>query len=381
MGKTYNINDIALMAGVAKSTVSRYLNGGYVSEKTRLQIENIIRTTGFSPNQTAQNLKSKQRKVVGVVIPRIDSYAVSRTLMGLDDALNAVNMQMLVINCSQSIDREIEALDNLSKQKLAGIVWLASAISKRHHKIINQLESANIPILLLGQTHPTLPYIAYPDFDGAFSLGQYCKSLGHKEIAYLGVEEKDLAVGLNRWLGFKKSFDEADISLTRYFCSFSLQDAYELTKKIINAQSNYTLLLCATDNIALGAYKALSEAKIRIPNDISLTGFGGYDFTQMLHPSLTTIELPFYEAGQIAAFKLRYILLSQDKTIGQTTNKQENDPYLQLKKTFTNSAAALYLSSAEKENISHGCQLDSHQLCTTFTLKKRQSVDISDKKK
>lgn len=372
MNKPVNINDIATLAGVAKSTVSRFLNGGSVSEQTKLKIERIIQTTGFLPNQSAQNLKLKQSKLVGVVIPRIDSYAVSRTLMGLDSVLAELEMQMLVLNSSQSTQREINALDNLSKQKLAGVVWLASQFTPEHDKVIHQLRVANIPLLIVGQTHPTLPFIAYPDYQAAYALGEYCTSLGHQHAAYIGVSESDLAVGKNRWEGYRDAFNISDANLTRYLSSFSMEDAYQVTKSILTEKQRYSLLLCATDNIALGAYKALFESGIQIPNQISIAGFGGYQFSDMLHPAMTTIALPFYEAGQIAAHKLRLIGLSQFP----------EDEHLQRQclEAFHASLAASFLEKPHAKTQKPLVTLDSDHLFTDFLLKKHPSVDLNSQK-
>ncbi|SES72632.1 LacI family DNA-binding transcriptional regulator [Thorsellia anophelis] len=368
MNKPLNINDIANLAGVAKSTVSRFLNGGSVSEKTKLKIEQIIKKTGFLPNQSAQNLKSKHSKLVGVVIPRIDSYAVSRTLMGLDSILSEFDMQMLVLNSSQSIQREINALDNLSKQKLAGVVWLASKFTSEHNKVIKQLQLANIPILIVGQTHPTLPFIAYPDYEAASTLAKYCISLGHDNAAYIGVAESDLAVGKNRWQGYLDVFKSNHANLTRYLCSFSMDDAYQITKSILADKKTYSLILCATDNIALGAFKALAEAGISIPDEISLAGFGGYQFSEMLHPAITTISLPFYEAGQIAAYKLKLmnqIMLNEDASVKQLCIEQ-----------FNSSSSANCLKRIDATHYQNRLTLDSDHIFTDFHLKKHQSVDL-----
>ncbi|MFY7869100.1 MAG: LacI family DNA-binding transcriptional regulator, partial [Exiguobacterium sp.] len=95
--KQVTIKDIAELAGVAKSTVSRYLNGGSVGKATREKLDRVIRDTNYEPNQFAQSLKSKQTKMIGVIVPRLDSYAASRTMMGIDEQLTERGYQMLVV--------------------------------------------------------------------------------------------------------------------------------------------------------------------------------------------------------------------------------------------------------------------------------------------
>lgn len=103
------INDIAKMAGVAKSTVSRYLNGGSISKKTKAKLDAIVAETGYTPNTFAQSLKAKRTNIVGTIIPRFDSYSSNAILEGIDQELLKRQMQLVIMNSSQSVEREDEA--------------------------------------------------------------------------------------------------------------------------------------------------------------------------------------------------------------------------------------------------------------------------------
>lgn len=103
------INDIAKMAGVAKSTVSRYLNGGSISKKTKAKLDAIVAETGYTPNTFAQSLKAKRTNIVGTIIPRLDSYSSNAILEGIDQELLKRQMQLVIMNSSQSVEREDEA--------------------------------------------------------------------------------------------------------------------------------------------------------------------------------------------------------------------------------------------------------------------------------
>src|SRR5690554_3242096 len=120
------INDIAKLAGVAKSTVSRYLNGGSVSQKTKDTLDRIIAETDYAPNTFAQSLKIKKSNLVGTIIPRLNSYATNEILGSVDRALKEKNYQLLITNTDQDVDREVENLYALSRQKVAGIILLAT---------------------------------------------------------------------------------------------------------------------------------------------------------------------------------------------------------------------------------------------------------------
>lgn len=292
------INDIAELAGVAKSTVSRYLNGGSVSQSTREKIERVIRETNYEPNQFAQSLKSKQTKMIGVIVPRLDSYAASRTMMGIDERLTERGYQMLVVNTAQQVEREIDHLYNLAKQKVAAIIWLGTTVTARHLEAIKHIQ---IPVLLVGQQHDQVHSLLYPDFEAAFALGNRFMEMGHHDVIYVGVSEKDVSVGLKRRDGFIEAFEKAQATVERIETTFKIEDAIPIGENLREKYPAATLIVCATDNIALGIYKGLANKGLSIPNDISVSGFGGYDFTEVLHPSLTTVHLPYRRTGAKAA--------------------------------------------------------------------------------
>lgn len=303
------ISDIAKLAGVSKSTVSRYLNNGYVSVDAKSKIEKIIQETGYEPNKFAQNLKSKTSNFIGVIIPRLDSYAVSKTLIGIDEKLKENNYQMIISNTSQSIDREIESLYSFKKQKVAGIILLSTEITEKHQKAIDDIR---IPIIIMGQEHYKYNCVVHDDFNAAYELAKYTISMGHKNIAYLGVTEKDISVGIKRKAGFVKAIKEANIlNVSYYTTDFAIEDAVAVANTIIEKQRP-SLIFCATDNIALGTMKSIFLNELRVPTDISVVGFGGYKVSEIIHPSLTTVKFDYHGAGNTAGGNIIKIIQGEN---------------------------------------------------------------------
>lgn len=291
------ISDIAAIAGVAKSTVSRYLNGGSVSLATRQRIEKVIKEHQYVPNTFAQSLKARKTNFIGTVVPRLDSFASSQTLMGIDEQLREANFQMLISNTSQDMKREIEAIYDFARQKVSGIILLAAQIHDDHLKAAEEI---NIPILLLGQENAHLHSLIHDDYHAGYVIGKHILEMGHRNIAYLGVTEKDIAVGVRRKEGFQKSLEGTDCSVSYYETGFKMTDAMETASRLLEEISP-SIIVCATDNIALGVMKAAYLKQIAIPEELSVTGFGGYDVTEIIHPTLTTIRFFYKEAGKLAA--------------------------------------------------------------------------------
>ncbi len=297
MSKT--IADIARIAGVAKSTVSRYLNGGSVSVATRNKIEQVIKETGYVPNTFAQSLKAKTANIIGTIVPRLDSFATSHTLMGIDDQLRNQGCRMLITNTSQDMNREIEAIYELARQKISGIILLAARITEEH---LEAIQTTDIPVLLVGQQHEQIHSLIHNDYDAGYELGRYVLDRGHRRLAYLGVTEQDIAVGVRRKQGFARAVEETgECTVAYYETSFRMSDARQYALQLLQEPLDATIIVCATDNIALGVMKAAYELGIDIPAQLSITGFGGYDVTEVVHPALTTIRYPYQEAGKIAA--------------------------------------------------------------------------------
>lgn len=296
MNKT--ISDIAKIAGVAKSTVSRYLNGGSVGEVTKRKIEKAIKDTGYIPNPFAQSLKAKKTNIIGTIVPRLDSYASSQTLIGIDEQLKKMNYQMLISNTSQSLEREIESIYSFANQKMAGIILLATEVTDQH---IRAFEEIKIPVLLIGQEHEKIHSMIHDDYHAGYAIGRYVLEKGYRNITYLGVTEKDIAVGVKRKQGFKKAIEEVEDCKVQF-----IETEFKITAALVSAckvikESRPDIFVCATDNIALGVLKAAYSEGLTVPKDIAVTGFGGYEVTEIIHPSLTTVKFFYKEAGERAA--------------------------------------------------------------------------------
>ncbi|MCQ4086851.1 LacI family DNA-binding transcriptional regulator [Saccharibacillus sp. JS10] len=308
------ISDIAQMAGVAKSTVSRYLNGGSVSVKTKQKLERITREAGYVPNTFAQSLKAKRNYLIGTIVPRLDSFAAAQTMTGIDEELRAAGGQMLVYNTGQDRQREIEAIYDLARQKVAGIILMPAQVTDEH---LRAAEVSGVPVLLVGQKNDNLHSLIYDDYQAGLMMGRHVLEKGHRKIAYLGVTEDDEAVGKQRKSGFRQAIEECgDCDIFYYESSFKLADSKLVAEQILD-ECAPTLIVCATDNIALGVVKAAHLRGLSIPSQISITGFGGYEVTTIIHPELTTVHFPYFEAGKVAA---RHILkLAADEDVQKLT--------------------------------------------------------------
>ncbi|AND40589.1 MULTISPECIES: LacI family DNA-binding transcriptional regulator [Cytobacillus] len=292
------IKDIAKLAGVAKSTVSRYLNGGHVSEQTKAKIRKVVEETKYEPNSFAQSLKAKKTNFIGVIAPTLDSYVTSTVLMAIDEELRKRDYTTLIISTSKHVDREIESLISLSRQKVDGIILIATGVTEKHIETINSIQ---IPVLIVAQEVGHVTCIINDDYQAGFKMGQYVAQKGHRAVAYIGVAESDIAVGQRRKQGIMEGLKSAGVSDVKTFVSqFDLQDAARVTQEVLE-ESSLTAIICATDTIAFGAMKTITKLGKKVPKDFSIAGFGGYNISGVIHPALTTIRFKNEETGVMAA--------------------------------------------------------------------------------
>ena len=288
------LKEIAQKAGVSKSTVSRYLNDGHVSEKTKAKLKKIIEETNYQPNTFARSLKATTTKMIGVIIPRFDSASTALVLKGIDELAYERDMQLLIVNSALSHEREEENINILARQKVAGIILLATHTSK---KLMDHIKKLKIPVLLVGQKDEDLSYLIHDDYASGRKMAEHAIQLGHKKVLYIGVSEEDQAVGIERKKGFLDRIAEENLHYRVIETSFSRRDNYKKAKKYLqNIEETY--IACATDNMAIAVIKAAKDLGYELPKDLSISGFGGYTDIEYTTPTLTTIRYPYKESGQ-----------------------------------------------------------------------------------
>ncbi|MDS0527568.1 LacI family DNA-binding transcriptional regulator [Clostridium sp. SHJSY1] len=290
------IQDIANMVGVSKSTVSRYLNGGYVSDENVRKISEAIDKTGFKSNFFAKRLKSQNSGLIGIVTPRIDSFTAGKVLKSINKELDEKGYQMIFLSSELDKNKELRCIEKLHEQGVDGIIVMASNIIKDNIALANRL---TIPIIFTGQENSLVKCIKIDDKKAGRILGDYIKEQGHREIVFLGVSEEDKAVGVERKQGFYEAFKDVECNINFVEADFSFNKAYEVSEKVISYKP--TAVIGATDNIVLGFIRYAFEKGYEIPKDFSVAGFGGYDVGLAVHPTITTIDINYEALGKKVA--------------------------------------------------------------------------------
>ena len=294
--KKLTIVDIAKMAGVGSTTVSRYFNGGNLKKETREKIKKIVEEYNYTPNTFAKALKGTDSKIIGVIVPCLHSYVSSNTLKYIDKNLKENNYETLIMNADFDEEKQLDYIRKLARMNVDGIILLPTTMSKSYESTI---KSIDVPVVLLGQEGEYTYSVEYNDFNAARDLANFVLACGHRKIAYLGVGEEDIAVGYYRKLGFMTTLEKYNLSpVDILITNFGMEDSYCLTNENIDKLKKATCLICATDNLAYGAIKALEENGLNIGTDYSVAAFGDYASSALLKSPLTTIKFDLEDAAK-----------------------------------------------------------------------------------
>lgn len=296
-----NISEFAEYAGVSKSAVSRYFNNGYLGDDKREKIEKAIEETGYSPSISAQAIKTRVTKLVGVIIPKLSSESCARITEGISQVLYEHGYQILLVNTANDYNKEIEYLDLFRQNRVDGVIFLATVFTDVHRSLLKKM---HIPVVITGQEYKGFSCVCHDDFGAAYALTELMLHKGAVRPAYIGVTDDDKAAGEARHKGFLKALADNDISLDKHnsvIAEFNIDSGYSCAKKIFSGREHPDCIFCATDNIAAGAILYCRENGIKIPEDVMICGVGDSKIGAITAVSLTSARLHYKTAGIEAA--------------------------------------------------------------------------------
>ena len=307
---TLNIIDIAKLAGVSKSTVSRYLNNGYVGAESREKIKKVIDETGFMPQSYAKSLRTGKTNLIGVIVPKISTETAPRVVQGITEVLSENNYDVLIANTNLSVEKEFEYLNIFKNNQVDGVIFMGTKITPRHKEIMNKLN-------VVAQYMDNYPCVYHDDFNAAKYMTEYLIGKGHKNIGFIGVYEEDRSVGLERENGYIAALKENDLEVDMEnlkLGDFSYESGYELTKKLIKKKNIPTAIFAVTDNLAIATIDCLKDNGLNVPEDVAVVSIGDTRISQVVSPKLTTIHYHYKTSGRKSAEIMIELLKSGIKT-------------------------------------------------------------------
>lgn len=294
--------EVARVAGVSPSTVSRILNGtAKVAPAKREAVEAAIAQLKFRPNIFARSLKTGITMTVGVLTQSIESQFYSRALKGIEVGLEASGHSPIIVSGHWNAQTDVASLKLLTSRRVDGVIILTSDIADSD--VLDVAKQQPVVITERDLEGPNLRSIHVDQKFGGYLATRHLLALGHTRIAHIaGVENRADAQG--RYLGYLEAHTEAGVEpdprlLVRG--NFTDKGGFAAAQRLMDSCVPFTAIFCANDDTALGARLALYQRGIRVPEDVSLVGFDDMPTSSFMTPPLTSVRQPVYEVGLYAA--------------------------------------------------------------------------------
>lgn len=287
--------DVALRAGVSKATVSRVLNGiGQVKESTREQVFNAMEELGYRPNFLARSLANRSSNSVGLVVSTFDGFYFGRLLQQASRQTEAWGKQLIVTDGHDTPQKELEAVQMLVDRHCDAIVLYTRFMNER--TLLSLMNSIKVPLVVINRdvSQARDRCVFFEQQDAAFKATDYLIQQGHRDIACITVPIST-PTGQARLMGYRKALQKHGIAFSEDKVKYgdsSMTLGHKLCQELLESRVPFTALFACNDDMALGASKALHQAGVRIPQDISLFGFDDAPSAQWLEPALSSVYLP-----------------------------------------------------------------------------------------
>lgn len=301
MGMT--IKDIAKMCNVGISTVSRAINDDPgINQETRARILKVIEEQNFVPNNSARNLKMVESKTIALLIKGTDNPFFQGMLRIFEQELQKVEYSYLIYSVAADQDETMVAMELVKERRLKGIIFLGGLAEVSDER----LNSIGVPCVRCTINNPGVNVgkkdysVSIDDKKEAYRAVDYLCKCGHKKIGVLGGRKDDNSIAKMRLEGYKEALADNGIpynsSLVTYMKNdvpeFSAENGYLTAKELLESGEEFTAVFALCDMMAFGAFKAIKEKGLRIPEDISVMGFDGLELTNFYHPALSTMSQP-----------------------------------------------------------------------------------------
>lgn len=336
--KKSTIKDIANVLGITPSAVSKALNNHpRISEKTRIAVMQVAENLNYQPNHLASALRKGKSNLVGVIIPKTNSNFFSSVIEKMEAVLNKEGYNVIVTQSNESFEKECRNIDALLYTQVDGIIasMANETVDLSHYE---KIKSKGIPLILFdrGENDLNVDYVGIDDYDTSQKVVKHLMDKGCKRIAHIG-GYNHTRIYRNRIRGYKDALEKYMMPIEKELiveCDLKIEDGRRITSSFLDLPNRPDAIYVAGDYAALGALQVLKEQEIKVPEEMTLVGFGNEPFTSFVTPSISTIDQHSSEIGRLAAetfldrmknpdkeVKLNKIILDAELVVRQSSNK------------------------------------------------------------
>ncbi|HWD91362.1 MAG TPA: LacI family DNA-binding transcriptional regulator [Verrucomicrobiae bacterium] len=311
------LKDIAGHAGVSVMTVSKALRDEPdVSLATKGRIKLLAQQMGYVPDSSAQGLRTRTTKLLGLLIPSTTDATAARMTLAIEERVHELGYDLLLMHTLNTVEREEYCIRRMLARRVDGIFISPVYRMEPEARVYKELVAQHSRVILLGPSAPfcnAFPSVHVDDLPASFAATQHLLKLGHKRIAFLaGPAAAPWAQG--RFEGYRRALREAgmDVNDSLVFQAGSTtEDGVKAASQMLDESCDATAVQAAADLVAIGFADALLNQGVRIPQDISVVGFGNTITSEYFRVPMTTVRQPKHRLGVAAVEMMAQLLRGQ----------------------------------------------------------------------
>ncbi len=311
------IRDVAKKAKVSVATVSRVLNApDQVRGVTRNKVLKAMEQCHYVYNALAGSLSARRTSTLGVIIPTITNPIFAMVTKGIQDFAAVKGYSIILGNTDYNEENEMQLLHLFQEKRTDGVIlngpW-------RNASIVPHIKNTKLPFVITWQTvkDKEVNFVAFDNFKGAYRIVEYLISLGHRRIGMIAGKFSVSERAVMRWQAYRKCLADhhipydPDLVLEK---GYTYSDGKEAMARLLMLPSPPSAVFCGNDILAIGAMVFAKEKGLHIPGDLSVVGFDDMEISAYYDPPLTTMAVPAYEMGRLAAKILIENIQGEGKT-------------------------------------------------------------------
>jgi len=311
------LKDIAVRASVSVMTVSKALRDEPdVSEATKGRIKAMAQQMGYVPDSSAQGLRTRTTKLLGLLIPSPTDPNVARMTLAIEERVHDLGYDLLLMHTLNTVEREEYCIRRMLARRVDGIFIAPVYRMEPEARIYKELAAQQTRVVLLGPSAPFcngFPSVQVDDLLASFAATQHLVKLGHKRIAYLsGPAAAPWAQ--SRFEGYRRALREAGMEVDDsliFQAGSTTEDGVKAASQMVDESCKATAVQAVNDLVAIGCANTLLDQGVRIPQDISIVGFGNSITSEYFRVPMTTVRQPKFRLGLAAVEMMSQLLRGQ----------------------------------------------------------------------
>jgi DNA-binding LacI/PurR family transcriptional regulator len=311
------LKDIAERAGVSIMTVSKALRGAPdIAAATKARIRDLAQQMGYVPNSLAQGLRTHSTRLIGLIIPAVTNPIFARLILAIEERTRALGCDLILAHTLNVVERETTAIRRMFSRRVEGLLLFPVHRLGGDTAVYNELAATGIPTVILGPAPAFAPQFVSVQTDdeaGSYQLTQHLLELGHRRIAFLaGPPAAKWAQ--ERFQGYRQALRDRGIPIDDHLvfnAGGTVEEGDKAALQLLQESSGATAVQAVNDLVAIGAANRFLNEGIRIPEDLSVTGFGNVLTSAYFRVPLTTARQPKHRMGLVAMDLLEQIKRGQ----------------------------------------------------------------------